>query len=364
MKITAAVIREKSGAFSLEDLEIDEPRDNEVLVRVVGAGICHTDLACRDQYYPIPLPCVFGHEGAGIVEKVGARVKKVQPGDHVVLSYMSCGSCAYCIQGNDTHCLYFGHLNFGGTRLDGSSPLRKNEEFIFGSFFGQSSFANFALANERNVVKVSQDLPLERLGPLGCGVITGSGAVINCLHARPGSSIAVFGTGTVGMSAILAAVVCGCTTIIGVDLNPDRLKLAREFGATHTVNPSETDPVAAIQEITGLGVNYSLECIGLAKVLRQAVDALAPMGMCGLIGASPWGTEVSLDMNGLLVGRAIRGIAEGDAIPDIFIPMLIDLWKKGRFPFDRMIKFYPLSEINQAVEDMEKGRTIKPVVKP
>ena len=364
MEVQAAVIFEKSGKFKLEKLDLDDPKENEILVRIVGAGICHTDLAGRDQHLPIPLPSVFGHEGAGVVEKVGSRVSKVEPGDHVALSWMCCGSCPSCKAGNDPYCENFLSLNFSGARPDGTTTLRKGDQVIHGSFFGQSSFADFALADERNVVKVPKDAPLEILGPLGCGIQTGSGAVMNTLHAKPGSSIAVFGVGPVGMSAVLAAVVCGCTTIIAVDIHPDRLSMAKELGATHVINAGEIDPVKAIMELTGGGPNYSLECVGNPAVFRQAVDVLPLLGVCGLLGVVAPGTEVSLNMDLIMNGRTVRGIIEGDAIPDLFIPKLIELYKQGRFPFDRMITFYPFEEINKAIEDMENGRVIKPVLKP
>lgn len=184
------------------------------------------------------------------------------------------------------------------------------------------------------------------------------------MQPKAGSSIAVFACGTVGMSAIMTANLCGCATIIAVDINPERLELAKEFGATHTVNPKEVNPVEAIVEMTGGGADFSLECIGMPEVFRQAVDSLALRGVCGLIGVSPLGTEVSLDMNAIMFGRTVRGIIEGDAIPDLFIPKMIDLYKQGRFPFDKMIKYYALDEINQAVEDMEAGRALKPVLRP
>jgi aryl-alcohol dehydrogenase len=364
MKIKAAVVREKSGPFKIEEIELDEPRDDEVLVHIVGSGICHTDLVGRDQYLPIPLPAVFGHEGSGVVEKVGARITKVKPGDHVVMSYLSCGTCFPCNNGAVSYCMNFFKCNFNGARTDGTPTMRKNGETIHGSFFSQSSFATYALAKERNVVKVRKDVPLEILGPLGCGIQTGAGGVIISLHPRAGSSIAVFGAGSVGQSAILGAVVCGCTTIVAVDINAERLKMAREFGATHTINANKTDPVQEIQKITGAGVEYSLECAGNAKVFRQAVDSLARIGVCGLIGVAPSGTEVSLDMEVILNGRTVRGIVEGDSVPDIFIPRLIELYKQGRFPFDRMINFYPFDQINKAVEDSEKGKVLKPVLRP
>ncbi len=362
MKINAAVVFEPSGTFSLEQLELTEPNDTEVLVRMVGSGICHTDLAGRDQHFPVPLPSVFGHEGAGVVERVGARVTKVKPGDHVTMSWMSCGTCPSCKSGHDPYCHNFLPLNFSGTRPDGTTTLKKSEQVIHGNFFGQSAFADYALAQERNVVKVPKDIPLEILGPMGCGVMTGAGAVMNTFHPRPGSSIAIFGMGTVGVSALLAAIVCGCTTIIAVDINAERLEAVKELGATHTVHAGETDPVAAILDITGGGPNFSLECVGNPAVFRQAVDVLPILGVCGLIGVVSPGTEVSLDMNLIMNGRIVRGIIEGDAVPDLFIPKLIELYKQGKFPYDELITFYPFNDIHLAVADMEQGRVIKPVL--
>jgi aryl-alcohol dehydrogenase len=364
METRAAVVWETSGDFCIEQLELSDPNDDEVLVRIVASGICHTDLGARDMHLPIPPPpSVFGHEGAGVVERVGARVTKVKPGDHVVLGWDYCGVCPSCKVGKELYCLDFFLHNFHGTRPDGTTTLRKGDQVIHGSFFCQSSFADFALANERNVIKVREDIPLEILAPLGCGVMTGAGAVMNSLQPRPGASIAVFGVGPVGMSAVLAAVVCGCTTIIAVDINPDRLEMAKKLGATHTVNANEVDPVAAILDITGGGAEFSLECCGSPEVLRQAVDVLPRLGVCGLLGVVPPGTEVALDMDLIMNGRTVMGILGGDAIADLFIPKLIELYSQGRLPFDRLITFYPFGEINQAVEDMEKGRVIKPVLR-
>jgi aryl-alcohol dehydrogenase len=365
MEIKAAVIYETGGAFSLERLELSDPRDDEVVVRIVGVGICGTDLGALHGHLPIPAPpSVFGHEGAGIVERVGARVTKVKPGDHVVLAWDYCGTCTACKVGAELSCLNFFLHNFHGARPDGSPTLRKGDQIIHGCFFCQSSFASFALANERNVVKVRDDVPLEILAPMACGVMTGAGAVMNSLQARPGSSIAVFGTGTVGISAILAAVVCGCTTIIAVDVNPDRLKMAAELGATHTVNAAEVEPVQAALEITGGGPQFSLECVGNPKVLRQAVDVLPRLGVCGLVGVVPPGTEVSLNMDLIMNGRTVKGVLGGDAVADLFIPKLVELYRQGRFPFDRIITFYPFEQIGQAVEDMATGRVLKPVLRP
>ena len=364
MKIKAAVVREAGGPFVIDELELEEPRSNEVLVRIVSSGLCHTDLVARMGYLPMPHPCVLGHEGAGVVEKVGSQVTKVKPGDRVATSFISCGTCTCCKQGMPAWCAEFKRLNFGGRRADGSTTLKKGGETIYGSFFGQSTFATYSLVTERNVVKVPTDVPLEILSPLGCGIQTGAGGVINTLKAKPGSAIAIFGIGSVGLSAIMAAVVSGCTKIIGVDILDERLKLAKEFGATDIINSGKANPVEEIQKLTGGGIEYTLECTGIPKVFRQAVDSLMMGGTCGLIGVAPVGVEVSLDMQTILDARTIKGIVEGDCNPDIFIPQLIQLFKQGRFPFDRLLKFYPMEQINEAAEDSEKGKTLKAILRP
>ena len=363
MKITAAVTREKAHPFVIEEVEIDEPRSDEVLVRIVATGICHTDLIVRDQWLPVPLPIVLGHEGAGIVERVGLSVTKVQPGDHVVLTYGRCGQCVSCLDGRPYYCLHAYARSYGGGRVDGSTALQQQGRAIHSHFFAQSSFASYALANEGNVVKVRQDVPLDILGPLGCGIQTGAGAVMNGLRPHVGTSIAIFGTGSVGLSAIMAARVVGCTTIIGIDVKPSRLVLAQELGATHIIRGDETDAVEEIKRITGGGANYTLEMTASPRVLRQAVDALQVGGVCGVIGAAARGTEVSLEMTALLFGRAVRGIRQGESVSDSFIPQLIELYTQGRFPFDRLIEFFSFDQINQAAEDTERGIAIKPVLR-
>lgn len=362
MKIKAAVVPGMGQPFELKDVELEEPKANEILVKLVATGLCHTDLLFKD-HMPIPLPAVYGHEGAGIVESVGANVTALKPGDHVALSYNSCGKCKNCMNGMPFYCVSFMPLNFGGVQADGRMPMKMNEMPVFASFFGQSSFAAYALATERNAVKVPNDVPIEILGPLGCGVQTGAGTVINALKAKAGSSIAVFGTGAVGLSAVIAAKAIGCTIIVGVDINPERLEIAKTLGATHTVNSAEKDPADSIREVTGLGVDYSIETTAVPAVFRKAVEALDPTGTCVLLGAPPMGTEVTFDMNTFLAGRRTRGVLEGDSIPHLFIPDMIELYRQGKFPFDKMIKYYSFKDINKAVEDSVKGVTIKPVVR-
>lgn len=358
----AAVIREKSGPFSIEDVEIGEPRAGEVLVRTVASGICHTDLIVRDQVLPPGPPAILGHEGAGVVEAVGADAGSLAPGDHVVLAPVACGACSNCLVGHPMNCELFMPLNFGGRRADGSTAYRDaSGGELNAHFFGQSSFSSHVVVPQRSAVKVSDQAPLELLGPLGCGVQTGAGAVLSALAPAPGASIAVFGAGAVGLSAVMGAVIAGCDPIIAVDLNTARLDMAVELGATHALKASE-EPVEKIRAATGGGVDFALDAVGLPVTLRQAVDALNVGGTAGLVGAGAVGQEASLDLVNLLFGRTVKGIVEGDTVPNLFIPRLVELYLHGRFPFDKIIQCYPLADINAAVEDVEAGRAIKPVL--
>jgi aryl-alcohol dehydrogenase len=363
-QIKAAVVRERSGPFVIETLDLEEPRENEVLVKIRATGVCHTDIGVRDQSYPVALPAVLGHEGAGVVEKIGRRVTKVAPGDHVLLTYDFCGRCKNCQQGKPGFCTEFYTRNLSGGRIDGSCTLtRKNGQRVSGCFFCQSSFSEMAIASEHNIVKIKKEIPLEIMGPLGCGIQTGAGAVINSLHPRAGASIAIFGAGAVGLSAVMAAKIVGCTTIIIVDVKDNRLELAKELGATHTLNGVQVDAVNEIRSIAGNGAEFSLECTSVPRVFRQAVECLQIPGTCGLIGAAPLGTEVTFEMASILFGRTIQGIMQGDCVPDVFVPQLIELWQKGVFPFDKLIKFYEFEDINEAVHAAESGLVVKPVVR-
>ncbi len=363
-QITAAVVREKGGPFLIENLVLEDPRPMEVLVKIKATGMCHTDMVARDQEYDVPHPIVLGHEGAGVVEAVGSEVRKVAPGDHVVLTYMSCGHCRPCYLGKAFYCENMYPLCFGGGREDGSVATHSEDgEDVHDHFFGQSSFGTYALASERNVVKAPDDAPLDILGPLGCGIQTGAGAAINALKVRPGSSFVAFGAGAVGLSAVMGARLCGAATIIAADVVPSRLETAMKLGATHTINSKEVDPVEAIREITGGGVDFSLEATGRTDVLRQAIDCLDTLGVCGIVGAAPLGAEAAFDVNDVMIpGKRICGILQGESVVDVFIPQLIELHMQGRFPFDQLIRVYPLEQINQAAEDSESGGTIKPVI--
>ena len=364
MKVTAALATVPKAPLEIVELELDEPRAGEVRVRIVASGVCHTDAIVRDAWYPFPMPAVLGHEGAGIVEKVGAGVTSVAVGDHVVLAPAYCGTCRQCISGHPSYCLNAWPLNFGGRRADDSSAFSRGDETIGSHFFGQSSFASTTNVYESNVVKVPDALPLEIAGPLGCGIQTGAGSVLNVLRPHAGASIAIFGTGAVGCAALLAAIATGATTIVMVDIIDSRLEFAKSLGATHTVNSKATDAVAAIREITnGQGVEYALDTTGNKFVFPQMLGSLAVRGHGGLVGAAALGTEASIDIGTLLTsGITISMIAEGDSVPQIFIPQLVDLHLQGKFPYDALVKKYPFADIAQAFEDSEKGETLKPVV--
>lgn len=363
MQIRAAVINNKGEEFKLEYIELDEPRNGEVLVRIVASGICHTDVNVKNQDHRVPVPAILGHEGGGIVERVGDGVVNFSPGDHVVIGFASCGGCQSCLLGKPFACEKLSELNFGGRMEDGSQRLRRGEQG-FSNFFGQSSFATYSVVNQRNLVKVVKDIDLTILAPLGCGIQTGAGTVLNRLRPNPGSTIAVFGAGAVGLSALMAAAVVSCSVIIAIDVYDSRLELARELGATHTINASREDVVTEIRAITNGGVNYSIEAAGHPALLRQAVDSLTFLGIAAQIGGLPQGTEVSIDSNDLLIrNKTITGVVEGDSVPRILIPQIISLYKQGKFPFDKLIKFYDFEDINKAAEDSRSGATIKPVIR-
>lgn len=365
LRIRAAVAREKEAPLSLEELTLDDPRSDEVLVEVSAVGLCHTDVAVRNQWMPVPLPIVLGHEGAGIVRAVGKSVTKVVPGDHVVMTYWHCGECHYCASGHPAYCVDHATWTTGGSRPDGTNALH-GDGSVHGFFFAQSSFASHAIATERNVVKVGADADLIVAGPLACGLQTGAGTVMNRLAPPVGSSIAVFGAGAVGLAAVMAAKVVGCTTIIAVDVHPSRLDLAQELGATHTIDASDgRDVMQVLRAVAPSGVNYSVETSAVPAVAAQAIDCLAPTGTCAILGVGPRGTALSTDMTRLLsTGRTITGVAMGDTRPDKFIPVLLDLHRQGRFPADRLITTYSLDEINQAIDDAESGKIVKAVLIP
>lgn len=366
---TAAVARTPHQDFSVETLEVDAPRAGEVLVKIAGVGLCHTDLVFRDQFAPYALPAVLGHEGAGTIEAIGEGVEGLAVGDSVVLGFSSCGACPRCDEGLPSYCRTFVPLNYAGMRLeDGSQAYRAADQAVASHFFGQSSFASHAITRARNVVKISEHAaPLALLGPLGCGFQTGAGGVMHSLAARAGSSIAIFGGGPVGLAAVMGAVIQGCTTIILVEPIAARGDVGLDLGATHVIDPAATDDLsAAIRAIVPDGVDFGFDSSGRPEVIEAGLGALGSHGAIGLVGV-PARPEAAISVNiaALMTpGHRIIGIIEGDSDPQNFIPELIAHHAAGRFPFDRLIKTFPLSEINAAIAAQAKGECIKAVLLP
>jgi len=362
--VTAAVAPGTGLPLAIQQLRLDDLRPDEVRVRMVAAGVCHTDAIVRDGIYPTPLPAVLGHEGAGVVEAVGDAITTVLPGDHVVLSAAYCGRCRNCRAGLVAYCENLMAEDFGGRRRDGTTALSSEQGPVSSHFFGQSAFATYANVAETSVIKVDPGAPLATLAPLGCGLQTGAGTILNELRPEAGTTVAVFGVGAVGSAAIMAARVAGCTTVIGVDLHDSRLELAQQIGATHTINPATTDVVAEIARITrGGGVHYAVDTTGVPAVLRQAATVLGIRGTVALVGAAAPGTDVHFEIGASLVkGWTFKTVIQGSAVPQVFIPRLVDLWKQGRFPLDKLVQTYALDDINTAFADSESGKVVKPVI--
>lgn len=360
-EMKAAVTWGVGEPFQIEDVELAAPKDDEILVKIAACGVCHTDEAAQTNAIPVPLPAVLGHEGCGVVQAVGKNVREFRPGDRVAMSFGFCGTCRNCRSGHQHACENFNAINFGGVMPDGTTRLSKDGKAI-STFFGQSSFAQYAVVHSESAVKLPEGFDLHLAAPLGCGIQTGAGAVLNRLRPAFGSSIAVFGCGTVGMSAIMAARIAGCQKIIAVGGNAASLQLAMELGATHTVNRKETgDIVAEIKRITGGGTDYSIDTSGVPDFVKKALASCRFMGTCVILGATG---DVTFNIQQELMGEAksLIGIVEGDAIPKLFIPKLIEYYKDGRFPFDRLLKFYPFEEINRAFKESHEGKCIKAVM--
>lgn len=362
MKIKAAVVREKGQPYELTELELAELQATDVLVRIVASGLCRSDYGERTGN-SIDFPNVLGHEGAGIVEKVGAAVTAVGPGDHVVLSYAYCGKCRPCSSGHPSGCVHWLEVNNAGTNTRGESVLHTPEGRPVNNFFNQSSFAEYSLTDESNIVKVPKDVDLRLLGPLGCGLGTGSGAVLNVLKPAVGSSIAVFGTGAVGFAAIMAAKIAGCYPIVAVDINQQRLDQAIAVGATHSVNSSEVDAKEFIDELTdGLGMDQTIDTSGVNPVMRTALACLSNTGTFVPLAVTKKDFEFNPFFDLVFGNKKIVGVLIGDTIPNYHLPNLIDFYKRGQFPFDRFVKFYDFEAINQAEADSIRGEVIKAVI--
>ncbi|MBW1799124.1 MAG: NAD(P)-dependent alcohol dehydrogenase [Deltaproteobacteria bacterium] len=358
---TAAVVYEPDGKFSLEAIELDDLRSDEILVRIEASGVCHTDIGAQKV---TPLPAVLGHEGTGVVEAIGSKVSRVSPGDRVIISYPWCGICPSCVEGRAYICEHVLPLCFGGTRLDGSQTITLNGNGISSAFFQQSSFATHSITLERDVVPVEGDHLPEMLAAIPCGVQTGAGAILNTFKVGPMDGLAVFGAGAVGLSAVMAGHLSGASPLIAVDIVEERLQLAIEMGATHALNANQGDIPERIREIAPRGVAFSLETTSNEHVLEDAIECLGVEGQCGMVTVAHRGEKFPFTPFGIFRRcGSLRGIIQGFAIPNTFLPKLIEMNRQGKFPYERMIKTYDFADINTAFEDTRAGRTIKPVLK-
>jgi len=365
IRTRAAVVPGPGASFIFEDVDLDDPRPDETLVRMVACGVCHTDLAAREGMFGLDFPAVFGHEGAGIVESAGAEVVRVKPGDRVVISFGSCGKCSACTAGHPAHCTSFDELNFGGARPDGSSTIRDTKgAAIYSCFFGQSSFAGHAVAGERNLVPVdaSDDDELAMFAALGCGLQAGAGTVLNELKPQPGESFAVFGAGAVGLSALMAARMAGAAPIAAVDVVASRLELALELGATHVIDAGEHEIGSTLRRLVG-SIDNAVETTGVFSVIDQAIKSLAPFGKMSKLGVEHDESPHPVIPQAPGPNQKVFYSIAGDSDPLQFIPFMIRCYREGKFPFDRLIRQYSALDINEAVRDSLSGRTIKAVLR-
>ncbi|MBL1095968.1 NAD(P)-dependent alcohol dehydrogenase [Streptomyces coffeae] len=361
LSASAAVLRAGDQPYTIEEVTLDQPADDQLVVRVTATGFCHTDAVARGPELADGLPMITGHEAAGVVEWVGPDASGIDVGDHVVLTFSYCGSCSQCSENHPAYCETFVERNlFGRFATGGSGATGSAGEPIMARWFGQSTFATRTIVDARSAVVVDRDLPLAMLAPLGCGIITGAGTVLNALGVRPGESLAIFGVGAVGLAALLAAKAVGVESIIAIDLHPSRLELAAELGASATVLGGDNDAVLEqVRKHAGQGTHYSIDTTGVPDVILSAIHSLRARGTCALVGLQVG--DVVLQGT-TLAGKQLVGVTEGDADPTSLIPHLIQLWRDGQFPFDRLIETFPFTAINEAEQAALTGRAVKPVL--
>ncbi|MBI4636317.1 MAG: Zn-dependent alcohol dehydrogenase [Candidatus Rokubacteria bacterium] len=365
MKARAAVLFEVGQKLEIRDVDVEPPRHGEVLIRMAAGGVCHSDLHVMTGHLVASLPAILGHEGAGVVAEVGPGVTSLKRGDHVIpLWRLSCGVCEYCSDGRPALCAEGSQIRMTGRLLDGTTRFSLDGKEIK-HFAGVSSFSEYSVVPERAALKIPEDFPLDRAALLGCAVITGVGAAVNAARVRPGSSVAIFGAGGVGLNVIQGARIAGAEKIIAVDIVPAKLAFATEFGATHVIDARGADPVAAIRALTGgRGVDYAFEVIGLPATMRQAYDTLAKRGMAVVVGVAPMTAEVSVPVMSLVYEeRVLTGSVYGSSRPRIDIPKLIDLYRAGKLRLDELLtRRYPFGEINEAYAALERGEVARSVV--
>ena len=364
MQITAAVARAAGAPFSIETVDLEDPRADEIRERVHAVGVCHTDIVAQTGAMGFSFPAVLGHEGAGIVEAVGTDVRKVAVGDRVALTFRSCGSCDRCERGDRAYCRTMPLLNYIGMRPDGSKSMAQDGDAVSSNFFGQSSFATHALAYESNVIKIPGDLPFELAAPLGCGVQTGVGGVLLALKCEAGSSIVITGAGSVGLSGVMGAAIASCARIIVVEPMAARREMALELGATDVIDPASNPDIAhALRALAPLGVDYAFDTTGRADILNAIMGALGSKGQLAIVGIPPAGSKLPGDLGAVLTfGQSVRGVIEGDSNPDVFLPELIAHWRAGRLPLEKLVRTWPFAQINEAIDAQHRGDAVKVVL--
>ena len=363
----AVILYETKQPLRVEDVELDGPEHGEVLVRVAAAGVCHSDYHFMNGDLPITLPCVLGHEGAGVVEEVGSGVSAVTPGDHVVMLFRaSCGRCSFCQKGRPALCAMAGKLRNSGRLLDGTSRFHRAGTDLH-HFLGVSCFAERTVLPAEGVVKINPKVSLEVAALMGCSVMTGIGAVMNTAQVEPGASVLVIGAGGVGLNVVMGSVLVGANQVIVADLLDSKLELARSFGATHCINAREHDVVAAVRDLTGgEGVDYAFEVIGNPKTMATAYQAVRRGGTAVAVGIPPFGSEMTINAGELVYQeKTLKGSYYGTARPHADMPRLLDLYLAGRLPLDRLVsRSYPLDKVNEAYDALLAGEVARSVLLP
>jgi S-(hydroxymethyl)glutathione dehydrogenase/alcohol dehydrogenase len=356
----AAVFHAAHQPLTIEDVEIEKPKGREVLLRTAYAGLCHSDLHFMEGLYPYPTPAVLGHEGAAVVEAVGEDVTYVKPGDHVITCLsVFCGECEYCTTGHTNLC-----DNPEVKLLPGAARRLKWKGQVLHQAFNLSVFGELMLVHEHAIVKINKEIPLDRAALVGCGVMTGVGAVFNTAKVEAGSTVAVLGCGGIGLSAINGAAIAGAERIIAIDTNSSKLEIAKLMGATHTINASNVDPVAAVKDLTeGKGVPYSFEAIGLKKTAEQSFEMLRPGGVSTIIGMIPFGTKIELHGADFLRERKIQGSSMGSNRFRVDMPRLLELWRQGRLKLDHLISGQvKLDQINEGFAMLKSGTPVRNLI--
>jgi S-(hydroxymethyl)glutathione dehydrogenase/alcohol dehydrogenase len=366
MKVKAAVCWEPKKPLEISEIDLEGPRAGECLVRLAATGVCHTDAYTMSGRDPSGLfPAVLGHEGAGVVEEIGPGVSSLRPGDHVIPLYIpECRECKFCLSGRTNLCGAILETQGKGLMPDGTSRLSINGKTLH-HYMGTSTFAEYTVVPEIALAHVRNDAPLDKVCLLGCGVTTGIGAVLNTARVEPGSSVAVFGLGGIGLSVIQGSVMAGAERIIGVDVNPTKFVLARQFGATDVIDPRGVDDIAAvIVEMTGGGVDYSFECIGNVDIMGQALACTHKgWGQAIIIGVAGSGEEIHARPFLLVTGRHWRGTAFGGTRGRTQLPVYVDRYMNGRIRLDEMVTAtMPLEDINRAFDLMHQGEAIRSII--